>query len=233
MTIKVGDVITYSDLVELVLTSIEKRCQNIGELKNIPKTLTDESYTINGNVTTSLTNNGLGAQVYVNHLRLQDGAVSYNVKINKNNYPIKVVQPDTVRNQLNEFLESRGIAQPKETVMTQRGILNFFVNVASFVKTKVVMVGNDLTQDTAVVYVPTNDTIEDFPKFNSNLGDVKPTELSTQNVKDMINALARITNYHQMHYDLTVNCCSSSSSSSSSSCSSSSSSSIFIAYLMI
>ena len=232
MTIKVGEVITYSDLVDLVLTSIKNRCQNVGELKGISSTLTNTSYTINGNVTTTLTNKGLGARVFYNHIYYQSGAVSYKVSIGGNN-PIKVVQLATIRNQLNEFLSNRGIAQPKETIMTQRGILNFFINVASFVKTKVVMVGNDLTQDTAVVYVEGNNTITDFPRNNSNLGDIEPSKLSKENVEDMIEALARITNYHQMHYELTVNCCSSSSSSSSSSCSSSSSSSIFIAYLMI
>lgn len=233
MAINVGEVITYSDLVDLVLTSIEKRCQNIGYLKNIPSSLINASYKINGNVTTTITDHGLGAQTYVDNRIWQSGAVSYDVKINKDNDPFRVVSLDTIRTQLSDFLSNRGIAQPKETVMTQRGILNFFINVASFVKTKVVTVGNDLTQDTAVVYVSSNNTIEDFPRNNSNLGDIKPTELSKENVADMIGALARITNYQQIYYDLTVNCCSSSSSSSSSSCSSSSSSSIFIAYLMI
>jgi hypothetical protein len=237
MAINVGEVITYSDLVKLVLDSIQNRCQNIDYLRDIPSTLVNSSYTINGRVDTTLTNDGLGAQVYVNNIILQDGAVSYKVEVSKTNNPITIdkvpVPLNTVRTQLNEFLESRGIAQPKETIMTQRGILNFFVNVASFVKTKVVMFGNDLTADTAVVYVPDNKDIPDFPRNNSNLGDVEPSKLSKENVSDMIEALARITNYQQIYYDLTVNCCSSSSSSSSSSCSSSSSSSIFIAYLMI
>lgn len=233
MAINVGEVIKYSDLVELVLTSIRNRCQNIDYLRDIPSTLIDSSYTINGNVDTTLTNEGLGAQVYVNNIILRDGAISSKATINRDTDKtlFDVVPLNTVRSQLNDFLRNRGVAQPKETIMTQRGMLNFFVNAASFVKTKVVMVGNDLTADTAIVYVPGNEVTT----TDSNLDNVNKTEteLSKETVVGMIDALARTTNYKQIYYNLTVNCCSSSSSSSSSSCSSSSSSSIFIAYLMI
>ena len=176
MAIDVGQVITYSDLVDLVLTSIKNRCQNIDKLNNIPSTLNGESKTINGSVTTTYTDNNYHGRGTDKRVALS-GAISSVATVEGTN-PITVVAFDTVKNELNSFLSNRGIALPKETVMTQRGILNFFVNVASFVKTKVVTVGNDLTSETAVVYVSTNKDIPNFPTINSNLGNVNQTELS-------------------------------------------------------
>ena len=199
MSIEQGRLIEYGDLIKLVLSSIKNRCKNIGNLDNIPSMLkSGASETISGNVTTTYTNNGYhkGTDHRVN----QDGAFKSTATISGSN-PIAVVSESTIEAELNEFLSARGISLPKETVMTQRGILNFFVNVASFVKTKVVLVGNDLTTDTAVVYVSANKDIPNFPTINTNLDSVNQNDLSKKTIKEMVDSLSRITNYHQLYYN--------------------------------
>ena len=228
MAITTGSVITYQDLVNLVLSTIKSRCQNIGNINSISGYLkSGASASRTSSVTTTGTSDGKGTG-------FTPSTVTTRARASLSSTPVTVVTEQTITDQFNAFMSERGIANKANTVMTLRGILNFLANAAAFIKTKVVVVGNDYNADTAVVYVANNTS---FPSITSDTSNITQDAFLTTNLNEMIAALNNTQGYYQCYYNFSVSCCSSSSSSCSSSCSSSSSSSssssFFIGYMKL
>lgn len=231
MPIQSGSIITYKDLTDLVLSTIKSRCANIGNTNSISSWLKPGASTTKySSVTTQGTTDGMPA----GNPGFKPSTVSTSATFSISSTPVSSVSEEIITYQFNAFMADRGLANRANTAMTLRGILNFIANAAAFIKTKVIVVGNDYTKDTAVIYAPDN---TNFPSVSTDLSSTSQDQFMLTNLDEMINALNNVQGYYQCYYNFSVSCCSSSSSSCSSSCSSSSSSSssssVFIAYMKI
>ena len=229
MAVAVGQIIVYQDLVNLVINTILSQCQNIDSWKSsVPAQLRGTySRTITGTTTTQVSWDGKGAQT-------QPQTVTTRATIRTSDSALQLVSSNTVRSQFNSFMSSRGIASKAGTIMTLRGILNFIVNAAAFIKCKVITVGSS---DTTTVCVFYNQNDNSYGSVTAESSGVDNDTWYRNTVSDMLNSLNNTSRFHAAQYSIAVSCCSSSSSSCSSSCSSSSSSSssssVFIAYMKI
>lgn len=223
MPIVKNDVIVYNDLLDKTLDMIKSRCSNIDAFaSNVPLQYKNGS---------SWTISSATVSHYVQDRRYENHTLSTTGKVNDS--LLVTVSSDTVKTQLQNFLTSRGVATKLNEIVSFKGIMNYYANIASFLSAKLMFVTNSFNSGTFVFYNATNTT---FPDVNKS-GDVKDytqTEINTT-ITDIMNAINNVQNIHYANTVLTYNsscsCSSSSSSSSSSSCSSSSSS--FIVYMDI
>lgn len=229
MAIEVGQIIVYDDLVKVVIETILSSAQNIDYWKNVPSQFrSGYSRTVKGTVTVTPYNDNRHGSYHP--------PVTYNTSavLKMNDNYCQLVSQAQVRQQFEEFLAERGLTFKKGTIMTLRGILNFIVNAAAFIKGRLVLVGMSDTSTVCVMY-DVNGT--GYPTVTAEHTDMTEDAYYSTEMQDFLNALNNISRLRLLKYNIAVNCCSSSSSSSSSSCSSSSSSSssssVFIAYMKI
>ena len=135
MAVAVGQIIVYQDLVDLVINTILSVCQNVDSWdSSVPSQLRGNySRTITGTVYTDVSWDGSGSQP-------QSQAVTTRATITTSDSALQLVSSNTIRSQFNSFMASRGISSKAGTIMTLRGILNFIVNAAAFIKCKVITV---------------------------------------------------------------------------------------------
>ena len=220
MAIETKKVATYKDLVNGTINTIKNLCSNVGSFSSaVPtqwynghqytKTATFKTKVVAGTVSSSNTSS----------------TVTYTLNANS---LIKVVPESTVVSQLEDFMKTRGIFVTEDnTVMTSRGIINFMVNAAAFIKARVTVVSSNVHNVSLAFYNTDNSSYVDVTSINN----VDPQNFSLTYVDQLNKALNNIDRHQTLTYNTKVSCCSSSSSSSSSSCSSSCSSSFFIAYM--
>lgn len=135
------------------------------------------------------------------------------------------VSRQQVYDKLVSFLQSRGIFAREGTIITSKGMLNYFNNAASFVNShvKLYVAGNNTSASFFILngtgYNPVN---LDYTQENITMPEAQ------QNVTDLMRSIANVNNTFMvnMHLRFASCCCSSSSCSSSSS-------SAFIAYMKI
>lgn len=229
MAIEVGQIIVYDDLVDVVIETILSSAQNIDSWKNVPAQF-KAGYKRSVNSTLTVT-------PYNDH---RHG--SYHAPVN---YPIsatltmndnycQLVSQAKVRADFDAFLAERGLTFKKGTIMTLRGILNFIVNAAAFIRGRLILVG---MSDTPTVCVMYDSTGVGYPSVTDEFASMTEDVYYSTEMQDFLNALNSTSRLRLLKYNIAVSCCSSSSSSSSSSCSSSSSSSssssVFIAYMKL
>lgn len=215
----------YSDLMDYAVNYIKTTCNNIDSLKNIP-----------GDV-----RNGYSSVIATSTKQRATETVT-------DSTAFTVVSSTTVRNELTKYLQTYGVYSKAGTVMSAKGILNFFNYVASFLSGHLMLLTNNLTSGKVCLYKTGSVTIPSVSKMSedvyaytdkTNFGKVKfTTSNNTENVTSIMNAINHTTNVKSTN--VLLNFASSSSSSSSSSCSSSScsssccsSSSSYIVYMMI
>lgn len=229
MAIAVGNIIVYDDLVNVVIETILASAQNIDTWKNVPaqfkagysrsitKTITVYPYNDNRHGTYHPPVNYTGRTT----LTMNDGYC-------------QLVSQSVVREQFEQFLAERGLTFKKGTIMTLRGILNFIVNAAAFIRGRLMLVG---MSDTSTVCVMYDRNGMGYPSVTDEYVNVSEDTYYSTEMQDFLTALNNTARLRILKYNIAVSCCSSSSSSSSSSCSSSSSSSssssVFIAYMKI
>ena len=139
--------------------------------------------------------------------------------------PQNIVSRQTVYNLLISFLQARGIYAREGTIITTKGMLNYFNNIASFINAHIRLytAGNNTS---ASFFIPSgvgyNPVSLDYTQENITLPEAQ------QNVTDLMRSISNINNTFlvNMHLRFVSCCCSSSSCSSSSS-------SAFIAYMKI
>ena len=147
-----------------------------------------------------------------------------------------------IRGQLRSFLSDRHILEKLDQVITTKGALNFWNNIAAFCQTKLVFVtSSDAARDgkpeKVLMYDESATNFPDVHDQNNPEGElISASDVKDMltNVEDVINSVIKTRTINNSAF--TINSCSSSSSSSSScssSSSSSSSSSVFIAYMKI
>lgn len=212
MTIKTGQKIVYKDLIDDVYNKILSTCCNIGSFKNgIPSSMKNGStYIISSNTV---------------------GSSTYKVSATVNDDVMVVVQKETVKTQLDQFLADRGIKSKENEVITFKGMMNFYNNIASFFAAKLILVETSFGNDGAFLFYNAKETnytsVSAIPMTDV---DFTPTQIETS-MSEMLKAINSTTKTWYPKTNITYTCSSSSSSSSSSSCSSSSS--MFIAYMEI
>lgn len=228
MAIQTGSIITYQDLVDLTINTIKTTCQNINNIDSSVPAQLKNGYTGSSAktyTTTGTAYNGVGFTPQTGNGYL---------KWLLNDSKLNVVPEETVVNQLNSFLSSRGIAARAGTVMTTRGILNFMANAAAFISCKVIQIGSN---DTSTIVTYYDQSASSYPTVTSDLNYNDTDSFTPTNLTEMLNNLNSTNKFHTAVYSYSVSCSSSSSSSCSSSCSSSSSSSssssVFIAYMKL
>lgn len=229
MAIEVGQVIVYDDLVDVVIETILSSAQNVDSWKNVPDQMkAGYSRTVTGTMTVTPYNDHRHGSYHAP----KDYPTSATLTMN-DNY-CQLVNQATVRQQFDEFLAERGLTWKKGTIMTLRGILNFIVNAAAFIRTRLILVGMSDTDTVCVIY---DQNASNYPSVTDEHVELAEDAYYLQEMQDFLTALNSTSRLRVLKYNIAVSCCSSSSSSSSSSCSSSSSSSssssVFIAYMKI
>lgn len=251
MAITYNETVTYQDLINDVIDKIKNLCINVDKNPSLPKELNpvgtpddDDKERIISQFTRK-TENDCWAKFTIESKNNSLLANTLNKKVTSS----------TVAAQLNSFLDTKGITSKTNEVITFKGLMNFYVNAASFVASRIVLVGNSF-------YAPDGTEGIKFTESESmkaqwsvalyNNGDVTYSNSSdywnkennfaygkltytSENIKtDIANIIRSIANPTGVEYakaTITFGCCSSSSSSSCCSCSSSSS--LFIAYMEI
>lgn len=229
MAIAVGQVIVYDDLVDVVIETIISSAQNIDSWKNVPAQFkAGYSRTITKTITVTPYNDHRHGSYHP--------PVNYTGRttLTMNDNYCQLVTQAIVREQFAQFLAERGLTWKKGTIMTLRGILNFIVNAASFIRSRLILVG---MSDTSTVCVMYNSGSVSYSAVTDEYESMTEDAYYSQEMQDFLTALNNTSRLRVLKYNVAVSCCSSSSSSSSSSCSSSSSSSssssVFIAYMKI
>ena len=225
MAIKPGELITYGDLVDHFANWI----QNEANLINVANT--DDEY--NQKVPREW-RRGYSRTVDTDRSGAKEPApinkVGATITIVDNSI-IDRVTPAKVMEEFDRFMTNRGlsVSQKRDTLITTRGIINFWNNVAAFCSTNIVLVSSN-----------ENTTVRRMYKSNTswpavpNVGDselIIASDVTTMlsNLEEVVNRTSKL---HQIIYDIAAFSSSSSSSSCSCSCSSSSSS-MYIAYMNI
>lgn len=195
--------IIYGNIINQFLQWMIDTCQNIDSYKNVPnEAMADYSIQQKASV-----GNG-GANISID-----------------NSSVIPVVPLSTVKNELNNFLSSRGMLNKDDYPITLKGALNLWNNLATFASTKVVVASGLYCPNPVIMYKSTN---TDFLSnvIPDNQQEITVSDIYTDTEK-MLEILKRYSKSHKFIYNISAFCC----SSSSSSCSSSSSSSHFIVYM--
>ncbi len=203
--------ITYQDLIDDVYKRILSMCQNIDSFKNVPASLKQSSqYTIASTV------------IKKNTLTVQG--------TNTDSKSV-VVSRSVVKKDLDNFLASRGLASKSNEVITFKGMMNFYNNIASFFATRIIFMATSFESGTCIFYNNQRDGVT-YPSVTSALKDkdFTPDQIKTS-LDEMLKAINSKSKTWYPATTLSYTCSSSSSSSSSSSCSSSSS--MFIAYMEV
>ena len=240
--------ITYKDLITNLVNAISGYCQNINKDAILPDAMNPEKEPrILKQFSRKKTNDCWAKGKPVDKL---DGGLSLIMLA-------KSVTSDTVKTQLNKFFDDRGISNKDDEVITFKGLMNFYVNAASFITSRILLIGNSFYADakySGSVFgekemidsswaIPLYDSSDDVVYQNyvekkwdrdENFDPVTP-KYTNQNIKDdvslLVNSMINRIGIKFVKTNITFGCCSSSSSSCCSSCSSSSS--MFIAYMEI
>lgn len=236
MAISAGNICTYGQLVQDALNRICNIAQNIDSFRNVPEEFQNGySKTEYHSFTTSVSWDGKGTQV-------NPTSTSASMKWTLNNNFCVVVPRATVEQQFNEFMTQRGIAQKSNTLMSFKGILNFYANLSAFCCGRLFSLTGQRNSAEVIFYDASAQGGDGFPPVSTNDSNIETT-LDDLNVfaSELVENLNRPSRVLNAIYTTNLSCCSSSSSScssscsssSSSSCSSSSSSSFFIAFMKL
>ena len=236
MAISAGNICTYGELVQDALNRICSIAQNIDTFRDVPNEFRNGySWTMQHNFNTNVSWDGKGPQV-------GPSGTSAHMSWTLNNGLCVVVPRATVEQQFNEFMTQRGIAQKSNTLMSFKGILNFYANLSAFCCDRLFSLTGHRNTAEVIFYDQSASGSDGFPPVSTNDSNTETT-LDDLNVfaNELIENLNRPSRVLNAIYTTNLTCCSSSSSScssscsssSSSSCSSSSSSSFFIAFMKL
>lgn len=212
-----NNVITYSDVINHVTDKIVKACANADKFTS------DVHYSLKNQTSFTLIKDTVspkGQNAYIN------------VKVND---ALGVtVSSSTIKNQLNDFLTTRGVKTQSNKPISMKGMMNLYNNIATFITRRLVVVNSSFNIGKQLIFYNATSNLS----YNAvNFGNFNELNFNSTEMQACINNLMNSLNQKvKVKYINTVitNSCSSSSSSSSSSCSSSSSSSsMFIAYMDI
>lgn len=202
---KVTD-LTYRQLYDSTLSKIKSMCYNI-DSNNLPSQL----------------KSGYSAVI----AQRGDARVWFNIQ-----NPVSTVSSSTVQSDLQSFLTSRGVWTKLDQIVTPRGLLNFFSNVAVFCRSRISVVSSQLVSTGYPVYLSTASQ----PSVTSLTMDEEI--VNNIEINDMLNLLNNLLQTNcgtlTVRYNTVTTCsCSSTSSCCSSSSSCCSSSSFFIAFMLV
>lgn len=203
---KVTD-LTYRQLYDSTLAKIKSMCYNV-DSNRLPDELKKPDYS---------------------KLMAQKGDAKVTFTIQN---PVLTVTSATIQSQLQSFLTSRGAWVKLDQIVTPRGLLNYFSNIAVFCRSHISVVSSQLITTGYPVYVST--------ASQPSVSSLSLNEEIVNNIEinDMLNLLNNLLQTNcgtlTVRYNTVTTCsCSSTSSSCSSSSSCCSSSSYFIAFMLI
>ena len=214
MSLNTNSIITYADLLTYTLDTIKARCHNIDSWNaSVPAQLKNgTSWTLSSaNVSHTVYDRTTATHTLSTTATVSDAVCS-------------LTTSSVVQQQLNDYLNTKGVYQNPNEPVTFKGMINFYNVVSSFMSAKIWLVTNSFGAGTFVFYNPNGSTYPSVTSYN-NLQQYTLAELQV-NLQEV---LASVNNSQNIHHAATVlsynSSCSCSSSSSSSSFSSSSSSS--------
>lgn len=227
MAIKPGETITYGDLVQHFFNWI----QNDANLLNVAET--QEAYVSQVPIEwrTDFEKRFDTERTSSKDSGYNDPVVKVGAVMTANSSTVLPrVSINDVRKDFNTFMHNRGMDAKTDTLISTRGIINFWNNVATFCAYNIVIVSSNERPVPSRMYKknqswPTQVNVDD-----SELIVAEDVTKMLANLEEVVNRTARM---HQVVYDIAAFSSSSSSSSSSCSSSCSSSSSIYIAYMNI
>ena len=207
--ITTGQVITYADLVNSVVNKIASYCQNVdGYSSEVPAELKPgHSYSLQWTNVANAT------------FTLQNSAY------------LNTVSKATILSQLNSFLASRGLSNKAGTIVTIKGMMNFYANIAVFLGCRIVTISSNQTSKTCLFYYSGSITYPSVLNSGITTPGVSANDAKS-NLDSLMTSISASSRIFTTKYSIGINsCCSCSSSScSSSSCSSSS---YFIAFMIV
>ena len=188
--------VTYGEIIDALLDKIYSVCDNLETIQGIDGTL----------------KRGYSWVVQQGNKQSVKGLVT--------DGRVTPVSKNTIIQQLTDFLKSRGVYSKRDTVITSRGLLCLFNNVASFLSIKIVQIVNPVTGKHATVY---DSTYNDFPVVSLQDSQVPMTQGdATTYISQLLSSINSANGKDKLSISISYACsCCSSSSCSSSSCSSS------------
>lgn len=213
MAINPNSQITYGDLYDSIVQSIKSKCANVGSSWSsaVPPNL----------------RSGHSASFTTGSLTVRESLSDGNLTL---------VPVSTVQSQLDSFLMSRGLYTKRDQVMTLKGIISFYNNVAAFLLARVKVAAGDSVRVNGSIgqctYYLSSSGISymSIPYADTQSWSVGEPQASVTNLYSAISNTGKLY-FARYSYSFTSSCCSSSSCSSSSS--SSSSCSMFVAYMKL
>ena len=233
MNIEVGKIIYYNDVIDNAASQIKNICENIDSYKNVPADLK------NGELYEVVHHSDHATNEFKSNKATTDVTLSCITQDSR----LKIVASSVVNEQLESFFSARGINKNQKTgkVITAKGIINFYNNLAIFIYHKVKCLRSSIDnsylffyQDEAIIEEP---GISDTSPQTYNLSYSEMNQGYDQLIKafNKVNTTPQnvIVNYSSSSSSSSSSCsCSSSSSCSSCSCCSCSSST-YIVYMLI
>ena len=139
---------------------------------------------------------------------------------------IGVVSTATITNDFNQFLLDRGINSNDETLVTTKGILNFYNNVSAWVAARLTVVqgsisgmGSTTASTAKCLFYNNNSSITPkTPTLKVNTSTITNSDI-TSSLTDLNSTLCAVVRSNTILYDITTSCSCCSSSSCSCSCS--------------
>lgn len=139
---------------------------------------------------------------------------------------IGTVATSTIKTDFNNFLLERGINSSDETLVTTKGILNFYNNVSAWVAARLTVVQGSIkgmgstTASTAkcLFYNKNSSYTPKVPTLKVNTSTITNSDI-TSSLTDLNSTLCAVVRSNTILYDITTSCSCCSSSSCSCSCS--------------
>ena len=192
---------TYGDLNNKVLELIQAKCQNIGNLNNVPAHLKNgASWTVASGTLSHRYSNG-GKQDTRNDTVTATATVrdSNLVAVTLGSFVNNEanINTNTVAGQLQSYLVSKGVWQLSNEPVSFKGIVNYFNVVSSFISAKIMVVANsfDSASTQAIFYNLNGST---FPATTYNTTDKWNYTLSEcqTNLREIMLSVNNVQNIH-------------------------------------
>ena len=172
MSVAQNQIITYGELVQLFLDKITSLCKNVGSYSGVPNEMKSG---------------------FTQTITRDKSSVVINVDANT---VIPTVTASTISQQLNDYLELKGVKTKANTIMTTTSLLNFYNVAAAFVTAKVVLVTSYLTSTTVPMYKSNSTSWPTPPVIDYIDPSATPAMISDNKVKETVTFLEMFDRNH-------------------------------------
>ena len=155
MAITQNTTITYADLITNVKTLLQTKCNNVGDaFNNVSNNFKNgQSYTLKTQ-TVQKRNGGDGSGAVgakpAYPITYKDVTLTTTATVSDS--LLVRVEWSTVEQQLNDFLQSRGILNKTNSYISFKMLMNFYNNISAFLAARLVLVGNSFVTGTKYIF---------------------------------------------------------------------------------